>query len=222
MSTYFKCLFLGLMVAIPIGPVGLLVIQRSIKLGSLRGIISGLGAALADGLFGFLAAAGLSALVEQLETSRPFIHPLGSLILASVGIYFYFQKPRSTETKEVLSARHLHRYLWDLLSVFSLTLMNPATVLAFTALIAGSDLISLETNKMEYLEITAGIFSGSFLWWLLLVFAAQPLKKKLSTTIERRIQKTVGIILVVLAILSLAPRVGIVIDKLKTLMGGIL
>jgi len=61
MILFSKAFLLGWMVAIPIGPVGFLIIQRSIKVGSLAGVASGLGAALADGLFGFLAAIGLAA-----------------------------------------------------------------------------------------------------------------------------------------------------------------
>lgn len=206
------------MVAIPIGPVGLLIIQRSIKLGSPRGIISGLGAALADGLFGFLAAAGLAALIGQMESMRPLFRPLGSLVLMIVGIYFFFQKPRPLETREVLSTSYLHYYLWDLLSTFLLTLMNPATVIAFAALFAGSELISIESTRMEYLEITVGVFAGSFLWWLILVIAAKPLKTRLSVQVEHRIHQVVGSVLMVLAIVSFATRAGTAIDKLEALM----
>src|SRR3989338_2845556 len=175
---FSKSCVLGWMVAIQIGPVALLIIQRSIKLGSLGGLASGLGAAIADGLFGFLAAFGLSTLFGGLEESRHLVRPLGSLVLMLVGVYFFFQKPPPLETEEVLSVRYLHHYLWDMLSAFLLTLMNPTTIIAFAALFAGSDLIPEDPKKIQFVEIMSGVFLGSLLWWLNLVVLARPIKRK--------------------------------------------
>ncbi len=210
------------MVAIPVGPVGLLIIQRSIAVGFLRGFMSGLGAALADGLFGFLAALGLVALVEQLEASRHIIRPFGSLILLLVGIYFYFHKPKRLETDEVLTSRYLHQHIWDLLSTFFLTLMNPLTVIAFAALFAGSDLIPEDPKKIQYVEIALGVFTGSLAWWLLLVVAATPLKKRLSIIVEKRIHQVIGLVLATLAVLSFVPRFSSVMGKVGDFLKGYL
>lgn len=205
------------MVSIPIGPVGLLIIQRSLKVGSLGGIASGVGAALADGLFGFFAAFGLVTLFGGLEESRHLVRPFGSLVLMLVGIYFFFQRPPPLETEEVLSPRYLHHYLWDMLSAFLLTLMNPTTIIAFAALFAGSDLIPEDPKKIQFVEIMSGVFLGSLLWWLFLVVLARPIKRKLSPLMEHRILQAIGIVLMSLALLTFVPRVGSVIDKLKML-----
>jgi threonine/homoserine/homoserine lactone efflux protein len=218
MILFSKAFLLGWMVAIPVGPVGLLIIQRSLKVGSLAGVASGLGAALADGLFGFLAAVGLATLIGELEASRQFVRPLGSLVLMVVGVYFFFQKPPPLETEEVLSVRYLHHYLWDLLSTFFLTLLNPLTIIAFAALFIGSDLIPEDPRKIQYLEVAGGIFSGSLLWWLLLVFLASPVKKALSSKVVHRIFQGIGLTLFGLALLSFIPRLGTMIDKLRLLM----
>lgn len=214
---FSKALVVGWMVAIPVGPVALLIIQRSIKVGSLAGFASGLGAALADGLFGLLAAIGLVTLFGGLEESRPFVRPLGSLVLMLVGVYFFFQKPPSLEAEEILSPRYLHHYLWDLISSFILTLMNPTTIVAFAALFAGSDLIPEDVGKIQYLEVATGVLIGSLLWWLLLVVLARPLKRRLSPLMEHRILQVVGMVLMSLALVSFLPRVGSVIDKLRVL-----
>lgn len=218
MILFSKAFLLGWMVAIPIGPVGFLIIQRSIKVGSLAGVASGLGAALADGLFGFLAAIGLAALIGALEFSRHLVRPLGSLVLMIVGIYFFFQKPPPLETEEVLATRYLHRYLWDLLSSFLLTLLNPMTIIAFAALFVGSDLIPEDPRKIQYLEIAAGIFTGSLLWWLALVILARPVKKMLSSLVVHRIFQGIGLALFSLALISFIPRLGTVIDKVRDLI----
>lgn len=135
-----------------------------------------------------------------------------------VGIYFFFQKPPPLETDEVLSAGYVPRYIWDMVSTFFLTLMNPMTIIAFAALFTGSDLIPEDPKKIQYLEIAGGVFSGSLFWWLLLVVLAQPLKNRLSPRVEHRLHQVIGIILMSLALLSFVPRLGTVIDKIKILM----
>ena len=75
LSLFWKSCFLGFMVAIPVGPVGLLVIQRSLSIGHIAGIATGLGAALADALLGFLAALGMVKLIGELDAGRHFLRP---------------------------------------------------------------------------------------------------------------------------------------------------
>lgn len=213
-----KACFLGWMVAIPVGPVGLLIIQRSITMGYVRGLFSGLGAALADGVFGFLAAIGLVTLIENYAGSKHFIRPLGGLVLAIVGIVFILKKKREVKAEEVLTANFANRYIWDLLSTFFLTLMNPMTIIAFGALFAGADLIPVDVRKIQYLEISLGVFTGSLLWWMLLVVLATPLKNKMSATVEQRIQQVIGGILLTLAIFSVVPRFSSFIDRVQHLL----
>ncbi len=213
-----KACFLGWMVAIPVGPVGLLIIQRSITMGYVRGLVSGLGAALADGVFGLLAAMGLVALIENYGNAKHFIRPFGGIVLAVVGLVFLLKKKREVKAEEVLTANFANRYLWDLLSTFLLTLMNPMTILAFGALFAGSDLIPVDVRKIQYVEIAFGVFTGSLLWWTLMVVLSSPLKNKLSPVVEQRIQQVIGAILIALAFFSVVPRFGSFIDRLQTLI----
>lgn len=212
---FVKATLLGWMVAIPVGPVALLIVQRSLTIGHLAGLASSFGAALADGLFGLLAALGLAVLFGELEAYRHFLRPGGSLVLLIVGIYFYFRKPPRLVTEEVLSTRYLHHYLWDSLSTFFLTLMNPITIIAFAALFVGSDLIPEEPHRIHYAEVALGVLFGSLLWWLLLVVLAQPVKRWLKPLVVHRVFQVIGCILVGLAALSFVPRIGTVIDRLR-------
>ncbi len=218
LTLIFKAAVLGFMVAIPVGPVGVLLIQRSLSIGSLAGIFTGLGAALADALFGYFAALGLVALVEQLEVGRHFWRPLGSLALILVAVYFIFQKPPKLEAEEVLTGRFQRRYWWDLVSSFFLTLLNPTTIIAFAALFAGSDLIPEDPKRIQYVEIALGIFSGSLFWWLILVTIARPVKRMMSPQKVHRVMQVIGGVLLVLALISLIPRVGGVVDKIHHLI----
>ncbi|HEX5036216.1 MAG TPA: LysE family transporter [bacterium] len=207
------------MVAIPVGPVGLLLMQRTLSVGRLAGIFTGLGAALADGVFGFLAALGLVTLVNQFEAGHHFLRPLGSLALMVVGLHFFFQKPPVLTADEVLTGRFQRRYWWDTISTFFLTLMNPTTIIAFAALFAGSDLIPENPRREEYFLIAAGVFSGSLLWWLFLVSLAGPVKRRLNPHSVHRFLQVLGVVLVVLALFTFIPRAGHVIDRIQMLFG---
>ena len=219
LTLYWKACLLGFMVAIPVGPVGLLLVQRSIKINHIAGAATGLGAALADALFGFLAALGLVTLIGGLDAGRHFMRPLGSLALMIVGIHFYFQKPPLLEAKEVLTGPYQRRYWWDIISAFFLVLLNPTTIIAFAVLFAGSDLIPEDPRKIQYVEVAAGIFTGSLVWWMVLVAIAEPVKRRLNPHSVHRFLQVLGVVLVVLALVSLVPRFGTVVDKLKDLIG---
>ncbi|MBI2981940.1 MAG: LysE family transporter [Deltaproteobacteria bacterium] len=218
MILYFKSLFLGFLVALPVGPIAILILQRSLQVGPLAGIASGIGAAVADGLIAFLAGLGLAALLEEIGRSQHFfVGGIGGLVLVLVGLKLFFQKPPALRTEEVLSERYLHHYLWDTLSVFLLTLTNPMTIIAFAALFAGSNLIPLDPRKIDYLRICLGVFSGSFLWWVLLVLLSRPIKRNISPLRIHRLLEIVGVILILLGGLSSFPRLGSLVDKIPFL-----
>jgi putative LysE/RhtB family amino acid efflux pump len=206
LSYFSKAFIVGFFVAIPVGPVGLLLIQRSLALGALAGVCTGLGAALADALFGFLAALGLITLLDQLETHRALIRPLGSLALVIVGLYFYFHRIPSLNAEEVLTGRYQRRYWWDTISAFFLTLLNPTTIIAFAAIFAGSDLIAENPKDIQYIEITSGIFAGSLMWWLILVALAGPIKRRMNPHTVHRVFQGIGVSLCLIALGTLLPR----------------
>lgn len=212
---FTQALILGLIVVIPIGPIAILIMQRSIQVGWLAGLSSGLGAALADGLFAFLTALGLSTLLTNLDNSRHLIRPIGALFLMLIGCKFIFQSPPKLQTEEVLSPRYLHHYLWDGITTFLLTLTNPLTIMAFAALFTGSNLIPDETKKIEYLQIVSGVFLGSLIWWCILVLLAQRLKNIFSPQLLHKIFVVIGALLIGLAIFSVSTRLGTLVDKFK-------
>ena len=94
-----------------------------------------------------------------------------------------------------------------------------ALIAAFAVLFAGSDLIPEDPRKIQYVEVAAGIFTGSLVWWMVLVAIAEPVKRRLNPHSVHRFLQVLGVVLVVLALVSLVPRFGTVVDKLKDLIG---
>lgn len=218
LNLFFKACLVGCMVAVPVGPVGLLLIQRSLSVSHLAGVFTALGAALADGVFGFLAALGLVTLIGGFEAGRHFLRPLGSLALMTVGVHFFFQKPPPLAAHEVLTGSFQRRFWWDAISAFFLTLLNPTTIIAFAVLFAGSDLIPEHPKREQYFEIAAGVFAGSLTWFLVLVGIAGPVKRHLNPHSVHRFLQVLGVALVVLALFAFTPRVGQVIDNIRLLL----
>ncbi|MFH7242535.1 MAG: LysE/ArgO family amino acid transporter [Spirulina sp.] len=161
--TVLKGMGMGLAIAAPVGPIGLLCIRRSLAQGRWIGLATGLGAATADGLYGAIAGFGLTAVSDRLINQAQVLQLLGGLFLCYLG----WATARSTPATEAapLTGRGL---LGAYGSTFLLTLTNPATILSFFAIFAGLGLVSAGPGQGGALALVLGVFLGSALWWVCL------------------------------------------------------
>jgi len=183
-----KGIVLGFSIAAPVGPIGLLCINKTLKNGKLSGFLSGLGAASADMIYGAIAALGLTAISSVLLRYAFYIKLLGGLFLCYLGAKIFFSK-ESKKTKDEDSKGLLADYF----STFFLTITNPMTIISFTAIFAGMGIMS--TNKAEIWEFVAGVFLGSALWWLFLCFIAGYIGQKSDEKFIRIVNKISGLII---------------------------
>ena len=161
---FFKAIIIGFAIAAPVGPIGLLCIQRSLRDGLKIGLMTGLGAATADTLYGFVAAFGLTAIASFLTHYQWWLHLIGSLFLLLLGLRLLTKKHRHIHKKGKEDKSPWHTYG----TTIALTMMNPLTIFAFMAIFAG---LGLGTQHRDYFHaavLVAGIFLGSSCWWLLL------------------------------------------------------
>jgi len=191
---------IGLAIAAPVGPIGVLCIQRSLHDGFRIGLMTGLGAALADGVYGCIAVFGLTAISLLLMTHQFWIRLIGGLFLLYLGIKTFFAKPVEREKKKD------ERSAWHaLLTTFFLTLTNPATILSFIAIFAG---LGLGTKNHTYVEagiLVASITLSSALWWLFLSgFVAFILHHRLSSSVIRGVNRLSGCIILAFALFALS------------------
>ena len=172
-GVFYRGLVLGVMIAAPVGPIGLLCIRRTIQKGLLAGFATGLGAAIADTIFGGVAAFGVAAILEFMLHYDVFIRMLGGLLLLIGAWHTWRDHPRPPENAIALVKRMvgltrdetLMGALKSFLSGFAITLTNPVTIFAILAVVATFG--HMESNLDAY-TITGGIFCGSVLWWVLL------------------------------------------------------
>jgi threonine/homoserine/homoserine lactone efflux protein len=162
-SFLFKGLLIGFSIAAPVGPIGVLCIRRTLAQGRLTGLLSGLGAATADALYGCVAGFGLTFVSTFLLDQQLWFKLVGSLFLLYLGLKTFLARPVG-EAAPAQSKDFLGAYL----STFVLTLTNPATILSFMAVFAGLGLASAGSDYSAAAILVLGVFIGSALWWFLL------------------------------------------------------
>lgn len=162
-SFFLEGLIIGFVIAVPVGPIGLLCMNRALSGGVAYGLFSGLGVATADAISGGIAVLGLTLVANFLVSQQVWLRPLGGLFLCYVGFRTFVAKP-SGEGPEVRSDGFLGAYA----STFLLTFTNPVTILSFLAIYAGWGIESLRGNYLSAAALTLGVFTGSALWWVIL------------------------------------------------------
>ena len=164
-SLFLKGSLIGFSMAMPIGPVGMLCIQHSLRRGVLAGLIAGLGSALADALYGCMAGFGVSLLSHVLNRYQIWFQMIGAFILWYVGIKIFTSKPAEVETSAIPFS-----YSRILLSTFALTLTNPFTFLCFAAIYTGLEITPSDQEILPTSILSLGILLGAVIWWMILTF----------------------------------------------------
>jgi len=190
-------MIIGLSIAAPVGPIGLLCIQRTINYGRLSGLLTGLGAATADGIYGAIAAFSLTAVSGFLVHQQSLFSAVGGIFLLYLSIKTFLSEPA---TEAVMKS---HKgYFYDYTSTVALTLTNPATILSFAAIFAGLGLGSVNKGFLSALLMTIGVFIGSAVWWFILSGGVSSFRKKLKPRFLQIINKVSGGVLALFAVLA--------------------
>jgi len=201
-SFFFKGFIIGFSIAAPVGPIGVLCIRRTLAEGRASGLISGLGAATADALYGCIAGFGLTFLSNLLIQHQVWIRVIGGLFLCTLGLRTFAAGP-AKESASVKGGGLAGSYG----STFFLTLTNPMTILSFAAIFAGLGLGSIGGDYLSSGVLVLGVFTGSALWWLILSGLVGMFGKMLSPKGMRWVNRISGMIILgfgLLALLTLA------------------
>jgi threonine/homoserine/homoserine lactone efflux protein len=156
-------LVIGFSIAAPVGPIGILCIRRTLAEGRASGLVSGLGAASADALYGCVAAFGLAFISNFLVSQQTWLRITGGVFLCWLGLKTILSKP-AEQVSPVKGNGLAAAYA----STFFLTLTNPMTILSFAAIFAGLGLAGTGGNYLSAGVLVLGVFTGSALWWLVL------------------------------------------------------
>lgn len=186
MILFSKGLLFGFLLAATVGPMWVLCFRRTLEQGALAGLASGMGIAAADGLYGAVAAFGLTAVSGFLLRYAFWIGLLGGAFLVYLGIRTLLSRPELAPSTSNPSG-----LVQGFLSTLGLTLANPPTILAFAAIFAGLGLVTSDYGSAAL--VVLGVFLGSAAWWVLLAAGAGWLRHRVGPALFRAINIVSGL-----------------------------
>jgi threonine/homoserine/homoserine lactone efflux protein len=194
---FLKGLIIGFAMAVPIGPIGIICIRKTLAEGHARGLIIGLGAATADSLYGSIAAFGLTFVSDAIASQQFWVRLVGGGLLLFLGI-----RTLRTKRKDPILPFGKTGFWGSYVSAFLLAVTNPVTIFAFVAVFAAFGL----GHKLSIISaciLVLGVFAGSCLWFLTLGFIATFFRKKLDSGGLRWVNRISGILIILCGVAAL-------------------
>lgn len=203
-------LLVGVSIAAPVGPIGVLCIRRTLTLGTLAGLVSGLGAATADAIYGAIAAYGLTAISGILVGQSFWFRLVGGVFLIYLGVQTGLAKP-ATKPAEVGGLTNAQGLAGAYFSTVILTITNPATIMSFAAVFAGLGLggaglagaTSSQSDRLAAITLVVGVFVGSALWWLLLSSVVSLFRSVANPNTLQWLNRVSGVVLIMFGVIAL-------------------
>jgi threonine/homoserine/homoserine lactone efflux protein len=189
---------IGFAVAAPVGPIGMVCIRTTLERGRVAGFAAGLGAAVADAIYGAIGVLGVTAISGVIEAQRVWLELGGGIFVILFGIHLGLTKPNIQNGNEEIPIS-----LWaDFMKTLVLTLANPSTILTFMAIFAGVP--GAAASSMAAVPATVlGVLLGSAAWWLLLSQGVGVIRHRFSERALKWMNWAAGILLVAFGVYTL-------------------
>lgn len=196
----WRGLAIGVIISAPMGPVGILCVQRTLEKGRYTGFFTGIGAALSDLFYCLLTGFGLSFIEEFLKANQNAIQIIGSVVLVVFGIYLFRSNPART-LKKPDAARSTHRR--DILQGFLFTFSNPLIIFLIIGLFARFNFLLPEISLPHYITGFVFIFLGAVLWWWIVSFFIDKVRSHFNLRSMWLINKIIGCVIMVFAFVGI-------------------
>ena len=195
------------------GPVGMLVIQRTLNKGRWPALFTGIGAGISDVLYSMLCGLGLSFATDFIEQNELLLQIAGSVFLIGFAIYLFQKNPSRSlqKSKEAKTS-----FLKDFITGFLFTFSNPLILFFIMGLFGRFNLILPEFLGYHYAIAFTAIFSGTFIWWYLITFVVNKLRSRFNVRSMWTLNRIIGGILAVMAIVGIYKAVDIIIEEAKS------
>ena len=197
---FLKGILIGLMVSIPLGPIGVLCVQRTLNKGRRSGFISGLGAASADTIFSLIAGLGVTFIIAFVQVHHVYFQIIGGIVVMWLGIHIFYTNPVRQLRLQRLNRNKLSQ---DFLSVFLLTITNPMAIFFFLAIFAGINIAAGPMHLLPLGAMVAGVFAGAVSWWFLLSTLVNVFRHRFRLRIIWWMNKVAGVIIFALGIAAI-------------------
>ncbi|MBA4321532.1 MAG: lysine transporter LysE [Odoribacter sp.] len=196
----FKGIILGLMVSMPLGPVGIILVNRTIKRGILSGFFSGMGLATADTILAIIAGLGFTLIVSFFHDEKFIISLISGLIIIGVGIKVLINNPVNDFRRKEKGKKSLSR---DYFSTLILAISNPFTIFIFVAFFSGINVNSDLKPQLVLFLLVPGVFIGTLSWWFCLCWFVSRFKKNIRLRSIVKVNQIAGIAIVIIGLVVL-------------------
>jgi len=205
LSLFIKGFILGFAVSVPLGPIGVLVVQRTVNKNRTSGFFSGLGAAASDTIYAVIAGFSLTYIINVIKEYQDTFEIVGILMLLFLGIFIYTKNP----VKDLKKYRKKgSSYFQDMMSTFLVTFTNPMVVFIFLAVFTSSGIVLNIDKPYQALFMLTGVFCGGTSWWLILTSIVSIFKHKFNLRVLWWFNKIAGAIVLVFVLISLVLTLG--------------
>ena len=194
----YKGFLIGILVSAPMGPIGLLCVQRTLNKGRWHGFFSGLGAACSDIFYALLTCLGMGIVIDFIQSNQEILQVVGGMLMMFFGIYIYRSNPSKTLHKPPTAPKN---YFQDALTAFGITLSNPFIIFLFLALFARFSFLSEGKFYLILLGL-ASIAAGAVFWWFLITFLVNKVRNNFNVRGLWIMNRIVGVAIMVIAVMG--------------------
>jgi threonine/homoserine/homoserine lactone efflux protein len=200
LELFYTGMIIGVLVSSPMGPVGMLCIQRTLAKGRWSGFVSSAGAALSDLIYAAVTSLFLGLIVNFVEAHQRPLQIFGSIVIAVFGCYIFRNNPvkslqRNQDQKQSL--------IQDFVTAFLLTFSNVLIIFLFIGLYTRFGFVLPEHTVRVTVAGLMGIFAGAMMWWFLITFIVSLFRRWFNIRGLRVMNRIVGSVIFLLAVLGL-------------------
>ncbi|MBN2743934.1 MAG: LysE family translocator [Marinilabiliaceae bacterium] len=198
-SFFFDGFIVGLIASVPLGPIGVLCIQRTLSKGRWSGFISGLGAASSDAIYAIIACFSLSYVVSFIEKQMLWLQIFGVALMLFLGLRIFYSNPAKQLRRQKSNSKN---FVQDFASVFFLTISNPLYVFLFIGIFAGLRFVQPQNDIIGQMVLILGVLAGASAWWFVLTSIVNLFRAKINLRRLWWINKIAGGVIVLAALFS--------------------
>lgn len=196
----YKGILIGILVSAPMGPIGLLCIQRTLNRGRWHGLATGVGAVFSDLFYAAITGLGMGIVLNFIEKNQTILQIVGSVLLMTFGYYIFKTNPARNLRKR---NEQTSSFTQDSFTSFLLTLSNPFIIFLYIGLFARFDFISTDKILLSVVIGLLGIAIGAALWWFLITYLVDKLRGSFNLRGLWILNRIVGSIIIFLSVVGL-------------------
>ncbi|MDR0412228.1 MAG: LysE family transporter [Dysgonamonadaceae bacterium] len=198
----YKGIVIGILVSAPMGPIGLLCVQRTLNKGRWHGFFSGIGAAASDFFYAVITCMGMGIVITFVEDNQFILTITGSILLFFYGVYIFCSNP-SRNLKKTREGTRTSSYSQDLITAFLLTLSNPLIILFYIGLFARFNFILPDDKLYSMILGMSSIIAGALTWWFTITSLVDKLRKIFNVRGLWLMNKIIASVIMILSVLGI-------------------